>query len=371
MMGTVQHLTRLSKVFASILAVSISVIVPAGYFLIGHAHLKAVLETEAHMTSVIISRIISANPQYWRYEHLRIEELLTDSTLGKDVEIRNVIDNNNVLIANNGVKVSSPRITISHGLFDSGASVGKIVIQASLIPLLGKTAFVGIFSILCGLMIFVALTVFPLRALSAALQALYDEKEFSQALIDCMPGIFCLIDGKMKARRWNKNVEAVLGYSAQEITSRNPLDLIAPQDREIVNAMIQEVFAGGKAVAEAAFASKNRGEIPYLLTGVRIELDGAPYLLGIGMDIAGRKRLEAERETLIAQLRDALSQVKTLSGMLPICALCKKIRDDKGYWSGVETYITGHSEVFFSHGICPECEKKAYAELEKLKQGST
>ncbi|MDP2157301.1 MAG: hypothetical protein Q8K68_06300, partial [Nitrospirota bacterium] len=66
----------------------------------------------------------------------------------------------------------------------------------------------------------------------------------------------------------------------------------------------------------------------------------------------------------------ALAEVRTLSGMLPICASCKKIRDDKGYWSQLEAYITNHSEAFFSHGICPDCFDKQINELEKLRKPS-
>lgn len=88
-------------------------------------------------------------------------------------------------------------------------------------------------------------------------------------------------------------------------------------------------------------------------------------------EIAERKKAEEEREKIILELKDALARIKTLSGMLPICASCKKIRDDKGYWSGVETYISRHSDVLFSHGICPECEIKAYKELEQLKNENT
>jgi len=65
----------------------------------------------------------------------------------------------------------------------------------------------------------------------------------------------------------------------------------------------------------------------------------------------------------IETLRDALNRVKLLSGLLPICASCKKIRDDKGYWSQIESYIREHSEAEFSHGICPECAKKLYTDL--------
>lgn len=77
-----------------------------------------------------------------------------------------------------------------------------------------------------------------------------------------------------------------------------------------------------------------------------------------------RKRTEAEKEKLILQLQKALGEVKQLSGLLPICASCKKIRDDKGYWNQIETYIRDRSEAEFSHGICPDCFKKLYPDIE-------
>jgi len=83
------------------------------------------------------------------------------------------------------------------------------------------------------------------------------------------------------------------------------------------------------------------------------------------VDISERKRAAAEREKLIADLRDALLQVKTLSGLLPICSTCKKIRDDSGYWNNLETYISTHSDAEFSHGICPECAQKLYPDYFK------
>ena len=74
---------------------------------------------------------------------------------------------------------------------------------------------------------------------------------------------------------------------------------------------------------------------------------------------------ERERDAVIAKLREALAQVKALSGILPICASCKKIRDDQGYWQQVESYIRDHSEAEFSHGICPVCAEKLYPGLLK------
>jgi len=94
-----------------------------------------------------------------------------------------------------------------------------------------------------------------------------------------------------------------------------------------------------------------------------MELDGKPVLQAVVRDITGRKQNEAERNKLILDLQDALANVKSLSGLLPICASCKKIRDDKGYWSQVESYVQKHSDATFTHGICPDCIKKLYPDL--------
>lgn len=76
-----------------------------------------------------------------------------------------------------------------------------------------------------------------------------------------------------------------------------------------------------------------------------------------------RGRLLAERTRLVDELQDALAQVKTLRGFLPICARCKRIRDDQGYWNQIEAYISEHSEAEFTHGICPDCTRELYPEL--------
>jgi tetratricopeptide (TPR) repeat protein len=85
--------------------------------------------------------------------------------------------------------------------------------------------------------------------------------------------------------------------------------------------------------------------------------------VALEQEIGERKRSEEQREKLIAELKEALSQVKTLSGLLPICASCKKIRDDRGYWHQVEVYLHHHSNADFTHGICPDCQKKLYPGL--------
>ena len=88
-------------------------------------------------------------------------------------------------------------------------------------------------------------------------------------------------------------------------------------------------------------------------------------MLGAVIGILWAKILQADEEKskIIIELQKALDRVKTLSGLLPICASCKKVRDDQGYWNQIEAYIEAYSEAQFSHGICPECAKKLYPEL--------
>ena len=83
-------------------------------------------------------------------------------------------------------------------------------------------------------------------------------------------------------------------------------------------------------------------------------------MCGVSTDITAKKKTEKERESLISQLEAALLEIKTLQGIIPICSYCHNIRDDKGAWSQMETYIAKHSEAKFSHGICPKCLPKVY-----------
>lgn len=98
---------------------------------------------------------------------------------------------------------------------------------------------------------------------------------------------------------------------------------------------------------------------PFQDRDLKITIEMALYA---GKVAAERKQAEEQRDKLVLELQDALARVKTLSGMLPICAHCKRVRDDKGYWNQIEAYIQDHSKAEFSHGICPECMKKHYPE---------
>lgn len=80
------------------------------------------------------------------------------------------------------------------------------------------------------------------------------------------------------------------------------------------------------------------------------------------------RKKEREQQALISQLREALAEIKTLKGCIPICAWCRKIRDDEGSWDQLEAYISKHTDASFSHGLCPDCFEKSRAEMKKLQE---
>jgi uncharacterized PurR-regulated membrane protein YhhQ (DUF165 family) len=104
---------------------------------------------------------------------------------------------------------------------------------------------------------------------------------------------------------------------------------------------------------------ENRPVLAILRQVAEIELE----LSHAQREIERRKEAEKERDKVIQELKKTLSEVKTLRGFLPICANCKKIRDDSGYWTQIESYIRNHSDAEFSHSICPECAKRLYPDL--------
>jgi PAS domain S-box-containing protein len=124
-------------------------------------------------------------------------------------------------------------------------------------------------------------------------------------------------------------------------------------------ARIEEIVATQQPIKGEEIAI--RGDRTYTRDFIPIFVDGKRCgRLWHHTDITERKRTEKEKEKLAADLTEALAQVKKLSGFLPICASCKRIRDDQGYWRQVEDYIRDHSEAEFSHGICPTCVEKLY-----------
>ena len=120
------------------------------------------------------------------------------------------------------------------------------------------------------------------------------ERDFSEASLNSLPGIFFLYDQAGKFLRWNRNFERVSGYATGEIARMRPFDFFVGDERDYIAKKIEEVFTEGAANAEAHFMARDGTRTPYYFTGHKIQMEGKTCLIGIGIDISGRKKLEAQ-----------------------------------------------------------------------------
>lgn len=192
------------------------------------------------------------------------------------------------------------------------------------------------------------------------------EKRFRQ-MADLLPGAVVEMDAEMNILYVNHHGLESFGYSQDDIDAGiSGINLVHTDDREKAFKRFSAYFDGQYLPPTEYRIIKKNGEIFWVLfnaTPIKNDskIEGFHCIL---IDISRQKNSEREREKLIEELQEALAEVKTLSGLLPICSYCKKIRDDKGYWKELEQYIHDHSEAKFSHSICQECAKKHYPDLD-------
>lgn len=189
-------------------------------------------------------------------------------------------------------------------------------------------------------------------------------RSVAQTARDAIISVDC--DGRIVF--WNPAAERIFGYPSAEVLDQ-PLSIIVPQRfRGQGTDGLESLLAHGVTqpegpATEAIGLRKDGSEFPIELSASSWHSGQHRFFTAIVRDVSQRKQAEAERERLILQLQTALADVKTLSGIIPICAGCKKVRDDKGFWNQVDTYIQTHSLARFSHGLCPDCTTRLYPEV--------
>jgi PAS domain S-box-containing protein len=165
---------------------------------------------------------------------------------------------------------------------------------------------------------------------------------------------------------WNAGAERLFGYTAAEMLRRSSSVLLPPAlPRELSG--LYELLKQGERIEhfETVRIRKDGTRLDVSLTISPIK-NAAGRVVGVSAvarDISQRKLEERERSGLIQELSDSLARVKTLSGLLPICSGCKKIRNDAGYWQAVEGYIQQHTDAKFTHSLCQDCVKRLYPDF--------
>jgi PAS domain S-box-containing protein len=176
----------------------------------------------------------------------------------------------------------------------------------------------------------------------------------------------------------NKAICGMLGSDEAELVGRGLQEITYPEDLEKTGILLRQLLDGDIPLFHIEKrCTRKHGNILWtsLTTTTLRNQIGDLSILCMIEDISDRKLAEMERERLIQELRDAMGKIKTLRGLLPICAWCTKVHDDDGYWKKVETYVQEHSDATFTHGLCPDCLKKldpeSYEEYQKRKDGKS
>jgi PAS domain S-box-containing protein len=143
-----------------------------------------------------------------------------------------------------------------------------------------------------------------------AQEAILREKAFSDSVINSLPGVFYMFNEEGKHVWWNKNLEDVTEYSSDEIPSIHPTELFGEADRERVKEATEEAFRKGETTVEADLVAKSGRKTPFFFTGVRVERNGKPYLVGLGIDITERRKAEVILEKLNIDLESSVQELE-------------------------------------------------------------
>ena len=173
---------------------------------------------------------------------------------------------------------------------------------------------------------------------------------------------------------WNSAAKAIYGYSAEEAIGQH-VSFIVPPERAFDLVDILGKLEKGERIermeTERVRKDGSRLQVSMTISPLRDEHGRVIGASIIARDITARHQMEQERLTLINELQEALSKVKMLSGLLPICANCKRIRDEDGRWQQVEVYVREHSQADFTHGICPQCSHELYPDIARRASTAT
>lgn len=213
-------------------------------------------------------------------------------------------------------------------------------------------------------------------------QELADSERRLADIIEFLPDPTWVIDIRGRVIAWNKAIEELTGVAKKDILGqgayahsvpfygqRRPalIDLVIHRDKIWEDRYLKLEEKDGVLISSLSHHPDLGVNGTYFAGTAGRLYDAEGRIVGAIQtvrDITDEKRSEIERERLIAKLKKAVDDIETLSGLVPICASCKKIRDDKGYWNRIESYIQKHSKARFSHGLCPDCSEQLYGDEE-------
>jgi PAS domain S-box-containing protein len=325
-----RSIDRLSLRVVFCISVFIALLPPVSYFLVSYQYLRGVLDVKSELSAYAVSDIIRSNPKMWRFETLRLSEMLERAASDHIAEKRRVHDEKHELLAWNNVAVSSPLITRVRDIYDAGFIVAHIEISRSLRPLLQKSALIASFSLAFAVFGFYFFRTIPAKSIKKAYVALGESEKKYRSLYELMKegeeryralfnqageGIL-IMSAEGKILDVNESFCSMHGYSRQEMMGINISDLDRHGGVNEMPERTQLLLAGKSVSFEVEHYHKDGHVFPLEVSANLITYGGGFCSQSFHRDITERKRTEGERSTLEAQLHQAqkMESVGRLAG---------------------------------------------------------
>jgi PAS domain S-box-containing protein len=188
-------------------------------------------------------------------------------------------------------------------------------------------------------------------------ESLKQREEQYRSMVESTDDSIYLVNREYEYLFMNKQHISRLGVAESSYLGKKYGEFHSPDENNTFVEKIDQVFRSGVSLQYQHRSLRNGKYFLRTLSPIKDEHGMTTAVNIISKDVNELKKAEFERDKIIFELQEALTQIKTLKGLIPICAWCKKIRDDSGYWKQLESYLQEHSEADFTHGMCEECFK--------------
>jgi PAS domain S-box-containing protein len=302
--------------FTVIFSVVAALILPVGYFIVSYQYLMGIMKTEAKISSELISGLIGANPELWRFETIRIEELLGRRPGSTAPETWRIFDRDNILAAGSGNILPSPEIKVSLEVMENGEAAGRIEISRSMLPLLLRSGILALFGLGIGLLLYRWL---PFQAVIKAGKQLQDANDFLRKVMEGSTSSLVVIDRAGDIQMCNGRFEALSGCSRERLLGHSFCRLFSEDARSQVEGELHAAASGGEAnvTFETVLVRQDGLKLNLFCGAVPLSSEGATSGVVISLDdITERVNAEEERRVLERNLQQTqrLESLGVLAG---------------------------------------------------------
>ncbi|GFO61527.1 hypothetical protein GMST_38520 [Geomonas silvestris] len=284
--------SRFTAHFTVALAFVVGLLFPLGYFVLSYQYAIGSLEAEAEINARIVAGLINQNPEMWRYEHERLESLLSRRPQNGQPEVRRIIDTLGEEVASSGQALPDPAISRSQPLLDAGAVVGRIEIRRSLVPILESAGLVALFGLGLGILVFILL---PFRAISQAAGQLEDSHSFLTRVMEGSTNAIIVLELSGIIEMVNERCAALSGHAREDLQDQ-PIDLLfGPETEARVRQELQAVLYGAETKFECDLLRRDHSTVPISCGAAPLYQEG--HLAGIVLTVEDiRERREAAEQ---------------------------------------------------------------------------